>query len=293
MSKIKAALITAILGTSSAAMASPTVSWSAKAHFSFGTPASAPVIRDHTQAPVYAMPSNRSASWVSLANYLSLSSGRDVLRPESNLRASALTLRANMGMAYIQKVTVKFQDGSAQVLHLNKWMTTRNPAIELALRGRGRIDSIVIVGTPSGRASYSVLAQNERVELPRPPVYGHGGGYGDGYEQNHGMSLGTGMTFLNTDGRKFINVGTHLGSFGTLRLEGNSGRTFIQAVKVIFADGQEQFLTGLDRTLTRGESMDLKLDGRGANSIKQIIVWTDLKGDHMITTSGTFNATVL
>lgn len=291
MSKIKAALITAILGTSSAAMASPTVSWSANAQFSFGTPASAPVIRDHTQAPVYAMPSTRSTSWVSLANYLNLSSGRDVLRPESNLRASALTLRANMGMAYIQKVVVRFQDGSQQVLQLNKWMTTRSPAIELALRGRGRIDSIVIVGTPSGRASYSVLAQNERVELPRPPVYGHGGGYG--YEQNYGMSLGTDMSFVNTDGRKFITVGSGLRSFGTLRLEGASGRTFIQAVKVIFADGQEQFLTGLDRTLTRGESMDLKLDGRGANAIKQIIVWTDLKGDHMITSSGTFNATAL
>jgi hypothetical protein len=295
MSKIKAAILTAILGTSSAAMASPTVSFNANAQFSFGTHRPAPVIRDHGQSsmPAYAMPSTRATSQVALANYLSLSTGRDVLRPESNLRASALTLRANMGMAYIQKVTVRFHDGSTQVLNLNQWMTTRKPAIELALRNNRRIDSIVIVGTPSGRASYSVFAQNERVELPRPPVYGHGGGYGDGYEQNHGMSLGTGMTFLNTDGRKFINVGTHLGSFGTLRLEGNSGRTFIQAVKVIFADGQEQFLTGLDRTLTRGESMDLKLDGRGANSIKQIIVWTDLKGDHMITPSGTFNATVL
>jgi hypothetical protein len=173
MSKIKAAILTAILGTSSAAMASPTVSFNANAQFSFGTHRPAPVIRDHGQSsmPAYAMPSTRATSQVALANYLSLSTGRDVLRPESNLRASALTLRANMGMAYIQKVTVRFHDGSTQVLNLNQWMTTRKPAIELALRNNRRIDSIVIVGTPSGRASYSVFAQNERAELPRPPVH--------------------------------------------------------------------------------------------------------------------------
>ncbi|MBA3458717.1 MAG: hypothetical protein H0T46_02065 [Deltaproteobacteria bacterium] len=180
MSKIKAAIITAIIGTSSAAMASPTVSFNANARFSYGTPYSAPVIRDHTQysapvirdytqAPVYAMPSTRSTSWVSLASYLDLSSGRDVLRLDNNMRASALTLRANMGRAYVEKVLVRFQDGSRQVMHVDSWMTTRNPAIQLDLRGRSRIDSIIIVGESLGRASYSVLAQSETMN--RPPVF--------------------------------------------------------------------------------------------------------------------------
>lgn len=175
MSKIKAALITAILGTSATAMASPSVSWSADARFSFGTQRPAPVVRDHTRAPMpdyampsYAMPSTRPTSYITLASYLDLSSGRDVLRLDS-VRASALTLRANMGRAYIEKVNVRFQDGSAQVIQLDQWMSTRSPAIEIALRGRSRIDAIIIVGEPSGRASYSVLARSEMMN--RPPVF--------------------------------------------------------------------------------------------------------------------------
>jgi hypothetical protein len=183
MSKLKAILLTAIIGSSSAAMAQPTVSFTgnARAQLSF-TSAPAPVIRDHgygsyTPAPAYEMPSTRT-SYITLASALDLSTGRDVVRLQQNLRnADSLMLRVNSGTAFVQKVQIRFQNGSTQNVAVNAWMSTRNTTpLSIDLSNNRRIDSITIVGSPSGRVSYQLFAQsNQSVELPHPqpmpPVY--------------------------------------------------------------------------------------------------------------------------
>jgi len=312
MSKLKAVLLTAILGSSSAAMAQPTISFTggASAQLSWGTPASytpAPVVRDHSydyDQTAYQMPSSRT-TYISLASALNLSTGRDVLRPQLNLRnTTSLTLRANSGLAFVQSVKIRFADGSMQSVPVNAWMSTRNrQPLEIGLRSNRRIETITITGSASGRVSYQVFAQaNGSVELPQqppvyqqpePPVYQPHPMPPVYQPPSYGMSLASDMSFLNTDGRRFINVGADKGNFSTLRLTGASGSTYIQMVLVTFTNGQQQFMSVINMTLVRGESIDLPLDGHGANGIAQICVWTNDKGTQVTNLTGTFNASAL
>lgn len=293
MSKLKAAILTAILGSSTAAMASPTLSWSADAQFSWGT-TGAPVIRDHrtnvTQVAYQQQPS--SSAYVKLATMLDLSSGRDLLRLGANARnADGLTLRTTYGQAFVRGIQVRYRNGSVKNIALNQWMTTRTPAINVELNGNRQIDSITIVGSPEGRFQYQVFASVDNgVELPQPPVYQPPVYQPPVYR---GLSIGSDMNFLNTDGRRFITVGANKGTFGTLRLAGSSGTTYIQMVKVTFADGQEQFMGAVNKQLRAGEAIDLPLDGRGAKAIQQITVWTDSSGQMITGITGSFNASLL
>jgi hypothetical protein len=185
MSKLTIALVT-LLGTSSAAMASPSVSFSAHANFAFGTSApTAPVVRDHRddrndhndREQAYPMPANQWTSWISLGAPMSFADGRDVLRPEMNLDITQVRLQATSGMSYVQKVTVRFRDGSKQSVMLNTWLTMRSPMLQFDLSANHRgIDSITVLGTTSGRnASYQVFAEGGRIEQPhhmRPSLTG-------------------------------------------------------------------------------------------------------------------------
>jgi hypothetical protein len=300
MSKLKAAILTAILGSSTAAMASPSWSFSADAQLSWGT-TGAPVIRDHrtTVTPVvYQKPS--SSNHIKLAGYLDLSEGRDFLRLNQNLRdADGLTLRATYGMGFVQKVQVRYKNGRSETINVNRWMTTRSPAIDVALRSNRVIDSITIIGSPSGRLQYQLFASVDNVEMPRPPVYQppvynpqpQPPVYQPPVYQPRGMELGRDMSFLGTDGRRFFNLGHDKGTFNTLRLEGNSGSTYIQMVKIEFTNGQMQFLGAVNKTLGRGQILDLPLDKNGG--IQQIVVWTSDNGTSITNSTGTFNASVL
>lgn len=285
MSKIKAAILTAILGSSTAAMASPSVSFSADAAFTWGT-TGAPVLRDHrtNTMPVVYQPQQSSSQLLKLASALDLSTGRDVLRmPGMNLRdANGLSLRATYGQGYVQGIQVRYRNGSTKNIQLNQWMTSRSPAINVPLNGNRVIDSIVIFGSSEGRLSYQVFASmDDRYDdtpVYTPPVY-------------RGMSIGHDMTFMNTDGRKFITVGADKGKFSSLRLQGAQGNVFIQHVKITFADGQEQLVTGLNKTLSAGQTFDMPIENHGTG-IQQITVWTQDRGYSVQSITGSFNATL-
>jgi len=287
MSKIKAAILTAILGSSTAAMASPSATFSANAQFSWGT--GAPVIRDHrtTVTPVTYQPQRQSSQFLKLAGALDLSTGRDVLRlPGMNLRdANGLTLRATYGQGYVQGIQVRYRNGSAKNIQVNQWMTSRTPAINVALHGNRAIESIVIHGSSEGRLQYQVFAQldDNSYEMPRPPVYQP--------PVYRGMSIGEDMTFMNTDGRKFITVGAEKGKFSSLRLTGSQGNVYIQHVKVEFADGTEQLVTAVNKALRAGESFDLPIESR-RSGINRITVWTSDNGQAVRSITGSFDATL-
>ena len=164
-------------------------------------------------------------------------------------------------------------------------MTSRTPAINVALNSNRQIDSIVILGSSEGRLSYQVFAQldDNSYEMPRPPVYQP--------PVYRGMSIGQDMTFMNTDGRKFITVGAEKGQFSSLRLQGSQGNVFIQHVKVTFANGQEQLVTGLNKALRAGETFDMPIENHNSG-IQQITVWTQDRGYSVQTITGSFNATL-
>ena len=85
------------------------------------------------------------------------------------------------------------------------------------------------------------------------------------------VTLASGLSFAG-DGRKFITVGAQAGQFETLQISAAGGRTFLQQVYVQFANGQEQVIRNLDRTLIGNESVTLDLDG-GRRAIRRIVVY--------------------
>jgi hypothetical protein len=73
------------------------------------------------------------------------------------------------------------------------------------------------------------------------------------------VTLASDMQLQN--GRTMIAVGSQMGRFGTLKLEANGGRTYVQKVVVKFADGERQVMNNLDRTLVGDDCLTLDLNG--------------------------------
>ena len=275
MSKLKAALITAILGSSTAAMAAPGISFSADAQFSWGT-SSGPVIRDHGDRYTTAsyQPARPTTSWISLAEPMHLQNGRDMLQLNRLGSYTQLRLQATSGLSYIQKVKVRFRDGSVQTVNFNQWLTNRNPMLNVDLRANNGIESITVMGTASSyNAGYQVFAQgNTRVQLPSRPSAPTYQWMGQGYEQTMpslpapqaAVPLVSELTFNGTLGFRQFPVQTPAGShFSTLRLEGHGGPLSLTRVIVSFSDGTSQQINNINRTLTPGEVVDLRLRGNG------------------------------
>lgn len=276
MSKLKAVLITALLGSSTAAMASPSVSFSADASISWSTSAGGAIIRDHRTEPApMPMP---STTWISLGAPLHLANGRDVLRPQAGM-FSQVRLQATTGLSYIQKVTVRFKDGGMQTVTFNQWLTSRNSMLQFDLNQNHRaIDTITVQGTGGYRnqgGSYQVFVQGSRqISLPHQPTLPQYPTYETPVSYPaQGAVLASNINFAMTDGRRFITVGADKGAFSTIHIQENSGSNYIEAVKVDFADGSSQLMNAVDKTLTAGQGLDLSLDGAGRRQILQVTLW--------------------
>ncbi len=293
MLNIKAALVALVLGSSSAAMASPSVTFTASAQAGWSV---GPSVRDH-RAPAYSMPTR--TSWVQLSAPANLRAGSSVIRPQLST-ISQLRLQANRGMTYVQRVDLRFRDGTYQSLTVNRWLSAAS-SIDLSVRNNRKfIDSVTVIGSSNRNASYQLFGQGSNLEQPpvyvpptapvsyppvyQPPVY---------QPPVYGMSLGQDMSFLNTDGRRFLDVGADKGAFNTLRLQGATGSTYIQMVQIDFTDGTQQFLGAVNKTLLPGQSYDVDLDGYNARSILRVTVWTDSSGHAIQNSTGTFNASLL
>lgn len=286
MSKIKALLVTLMLGSSSAAMADSAVSFTAQANLAFGMQA-APSVRDHRVQPAYPMPVNQGTSWISLGTSMSLSSGTTSVRP-SLASITQLRLQASTGSSYVRKVQIRFRDGSVQNVAFNQWLTARDPMLNLSLRAnRSGVDSITILGSAQRNARYQMFAQGTSV-VEVPPIRtlpGHS--LPDMSVRSY--SLGTGMSFAGTDSRRIFTVGADKGTFSSLRIQGETGSTYITQVLVRFENGQEQLLRNVNQSLGRGQAYNIRLDGNGTNQVHGVYIYTSNTNIPV----GTFNATLL
>ncbi len=309
MSKLKAAIVTMFLGTSTAAMASPTVSFNADAQLSWGTSFGMPAVRDHrssdyrtsgygTNDHAYQMPTIRS-SWISLADSLQLARGRDFIRPQAS-NVSQIRLQAVSGATYIETVTVIFRDGSRQTAELDQYLSRRNPYLQFDIQGRRRssIEAIIIEGESVRRGSYQVFAQGtQTVEQPRPlpPVYQPPVYQPPVYQpqlQNPVM-LTSELTFANTQGYRLVPVASNAGLFSTLRVASHAGAMPLAKIQVTFVNGHTQTLA-IHRVLTPGQHVDLRLDSRGEGRIAQMYVFTNDTMEQMSSTiNGSFDITGL
>jgi hypothetical protein len=302
MSKLKAALVTLLLGTSSAAIAAPSVSFSADAQITWASfMPTLPSVRDHrtSSEPAWSMPSNRT-TWISLATSLGLSDGRDVVNLSRGTDINALRLTATRGNTYVQKLTVRFADGSRKVMTVNRWLT-RTP-IELAL-DRCDVSSITVTGSASRNTSYQMSASAQAsAELPTPPIYQPPVYQPPVYQPpvyqppvaQQPVLLSSELTFANTSGYRLIYANANMGTFTKLRLQDMAGNMPLAKVVVNFVNGQIQTIDNIDRTFSPGQFIDLRLDPRGDGQLAQIFVYTNDTGTpipNVIT--GSFNVTAL
>ena len=142
---LKAIVTTLILGSSSLALAAPTV-------------------RDHRdqvssfqpayQAPIRPAPRPRA---IILANDTRLQ-GRDVIRVNDSRAFTKLELRSQSGRTQLDKVLITFGNGQSQVVDCNRVLNgSESFSIDLAGNARN-IKRIVLVGKSGRRAALDVIA---------------------------------------------------------------------------------------------------------------------------------------
>jgi|SRR6185295_11027763 len=85
------------------------------------------------------------------------------------------------------------------------------------------------------------------------------------------VTLASGVHFAG-DGRTFITVPDQGRRFRSLQITPAGGRTFVQQVYVEFADGQEQVVRNVDRTLTGDQSLTVDLDGN-RRIVRRVVVY--------------------
>ncbi len=168
---LKALITTLVIGSSSVALAAPTVSYGPTVR-DHRTPE---LTRDHRSAininasagiqfrpirPVRPAPLPAPLTWVTLANDMQVS-GRTAIKVAPTARPfSKLELRAEKGNTSIDKVMIVFANGRSQIVNLDARLGKRDSVVSIDLDGNTRsIDRIVLVGRSNGRrASLDVLA---------------------------------------------------------------------------------------------------------------------------------------
>ena len=154
---IKAIIASLVLGSSSIAMASPSVTLSANAQGSYGTvvrdhrapaPAAPPIFTPVTQ-PVKSPPFLRK---VTLASNLRLSGGRASISVGSQAgRFNTLLISAATGRALIKQVYVQFDNGQWQAVKNLDRTLAANQSLTIDLDGNRRaIRQVIVMGDELG-----------------------------------------------------------------------------------------------------------------------------------------------
>jgi hypothetical protein len=303
MSKMKALITTLVLGTSSVAMADSSISFHANA--SWGTPMSAPVVRDHRPATVsYQQPARVRGTWVALTEPMTLSRGRGFIDLSSRTPLNQIRLQSASGQAFISTITVQYTNGASQVVTLNQWIDSRNPLAQFNLNRTAQVDSILINGSHgmrSGKFQVFGYATSRRPEQPpvyqppvyQPPVYQPPVYQPPVYQPATPLSvpLANNVTLWGTHGSKEILVDRAQRSFTTLRITGTTGSSPMSHIIVAFTNGHQQTIP-INRTQVPGENLDLTLDGAGRYNIERITVYHNGSAQ-LVGPTGYFNVTAL
>ena len=163
---IKAIIASLVLGSSSIAMASPSVTVSANVQAPYGT-----VVRDHREpvAPPAAAPLTFEAGWrksppiyrsVTLASNMRLSGGRAAIAVGAQAgRFDTLKISAATGRTLVKQVYVQFDNGRWQVAKNLDQTLAGNQALTLDLDGNHRaIRQVIVLGDGLGWSRRSLTS---------------------------------------------------------------------------------------------------------------------------------------
>jgi hypothetical protein len=99
-------------------------------------------------------------TWVALSSPLQLTrSGQDCIEVRDTGTFTQLRLQSAGGIAAIDRVIVRFADGTDQVADLDRVLSDRDGMLEIPLDGNNRrIDQIIVTGAPGARGAIQVFA---------------------------------------------------------------------------------------------------------------------------------------
>lgn len=178
MRKLTTLLATLVLGsTASIAMASPARSyegWStpraavsgpgyqARARIGHARPDGVYRIWNERQAADDLGPRRYRASWSALAAPFELGRsdrGSDCIDVTDRGTFTQLRVQADSGRAFVDRVTVRFADGSDQQIHLDRALGAGSNFVDIPLDGNNRrIAQVIVTGDTGHRAALQVFA---------------------------------------------------------------------------------------------------------------------------------------
>lgn len=257
--KLKALITTLVLSTSTAALAKP----------SYFEP-------DRNDLDFHDRRMPARLTWVSLSQSVTAARRNVIQINEDNDNLRAIRLQNGSGATYVYSISLRFDDGSRKEITVDKWLYAGAPMLTFELeQGHEGLTRIMVKTWTSRPSTFEVLGQKQmRRPWQRPPIL----------EPNPpqpippapapvALSIGTNLTFANSQGYVHIPVGTEKGRFHTLRIESIGAATYIGHVFVTFANGNQQVIT-LKKAMNRGEMLDLDLEG-GSNAIVAVTLMAD------------------
>jgi hypothetical protein len=99
-------------------------------------------------------------TWIALSAPLQLTrTGADCIDVTDRGTFTQLRLQSAGGIAAIDRVIVRFADGSDQVVDLDRVLSARDGMLEIPLDGNNRrLDQIIVTGAPGARGAFQVFA---------------------------------------------------------------------------------------------------------------------------------------
>jgi hypothetical protein len=98
-------------------------------------------------------------AWLALTEPMPLSRGRDVIRLDGQTGVfSQLRFQSTQGSSHIERVIVKYLDGTTQTVELEAKLGVDMPIIQFALEGTPRrIDRLIVIGASSRRSAVQLF----------------------------------------------------------------------------------------------------------------------------------------
>ena len=174
MSKLTALITTLVLGSSTVAMAQPSITTYRSDRSWIDRDVNRDGIRDR-EVRRYRFddrydrdrrelarddfgPRRYRSAWVALSTPVQLTGGRDVIDVRDRGTFTQLRIQTSSGASLLDRVLIRFADGSRQVVNLDQSLSPRNPRMEILLDGNNRrIDSIQLLGSSRRNAAVQVF----------------------------------------------------------------------------------------------------------------------------------------
>lgn len=212
----------------------------------------------------------RRPQWMPITKMLTANRRTVININERDDELRSIRLQNGSGATYVYSITLRYEDGHRENISVGKWLYAGAPMLTFDVAQNHELDRVVVNTWTSTHSTFQLLGQKIR-RMERPPIAQPPLPPPMPLPAPIGFVAGKDLTFAGTAGYVHLPVGSDKGSFHKLRLESTGAGTVIGRVYVTFPTGLHQAFE-INKTLYRGEVIDLDLTGKGAQQITAVTV---------------------